>query len=893
MRQPLWRGTTGYDTLLDDLVGRTLQYSLEMKAASQQVLIRQTMIEEASSVFDWATFLESKWKDLNEPVGNTLVTGGPPRLLQDQMVTKGGVRRRNELGGEVEFSQQLGIEHSNSLFFVPPNQGQSRLALSYRQPLLRGAGRKYNRALIALASIDTQAARDQFLAELEQHLFDVSRAYWTLYQERALLLQKRRSVEQVAELLRILQKRQSLDVVTSQLVRAQAGYEQRRAAIVRADAAVRDSEARLRLLVNDPALPFGPSYELVPDESPYAIPARVDFHTAVATAIHNRPDLGRVMQEIKMGAVRVEMSQQELLPALELLLETYVMGLDGGDNVWGAVGGQFGDGAPSYTAGLVFEVPIGNRAARARLERRQFELGQLQSQMQFAIERVKVEVELSVREVETCWREMGAQFTVMRASRERLDYLQQRWLRLPGEEGTAGLVMDDLLAAQDVLVEAEAAFVRANGLQRRAGRFAANDRHLAARRRSRAGDRLPRQPASAGGPARAEVALAVHGAGTWAGRSTLGTSRRGIGQCRTAAAAIDARNRTAPVAVGPPGRPSPGFPPSRVTVASDSRSHGRMQYPCTRGSVAPRLRLPVRSPPATHRAVCAHRQRRPARGRPDGGALSRSQLPALFHGELHGGLETGLDEDGHREFASVFRFVFCRYRYGAARTGTERLAGRSGARRRCDAVQHAGLPAESSHAGGHRLGQRVLETRDVFLVDREHQLLVVLVAECHELPSDVSVRANQLFGMRREDLSRARGNDLQMSGFATLLFAAVREILMFRQLGFQGRQLLAIAERSQSAFRLRERQIQIKQLLLQLLIIQLDQQLSRLHTLAAHNMHTAHQPWGLRSQDCQRSIFHEGGSPLQPGCRQPDQQNCHYDRRDGQPDHTAPPMLSR
>ena len=162
-----------------------------------------------------------------------------------------------------------------------------------------------------------------------------------------------------------------------------------------------------------------------------------------------------------MGAVRVDMSQQELLPALELLLETYVMGLDGGDNVWGAMGKQFGDGAPSYSVGLMFEVPIGNRAARAKLERRRLELGQLQSQMQLAIERVKVEVELAVRDVETYWRETRAQFAVMRAARERLDYLRQRWLRLPGEEGTAGLVMEDLLAAQDVLVEAEAAFVRA------------------------------------------------------------------------------------------------------------------------------------------------------------------------------------------------------------------------------------------------------------------------------------------------------------------------------------------------------------------------------------------------------------------------------------------------
>ena len=232
VHKPLWNNTIGYDTRLDDLVGRTLQCSLEVKAASQQVLISQTMVEESCSIFDWATFLETKWKDLDEPVGNELITGGPPRLLNDQSVTKGGVRRRTELGGVLEFSQQLGIEQSNSLFFVPPNQGQSRLALTYRQPLLRGAGRKYNRALIVLASIDTQAARDQFLSDLETHLFDVSRAYWTMYQERALLLQKRRSVEQVAELLQILERRQNLDVVTSQLVRAQAAYEQRRAAIL-------------------------------------------------------------------------------------------------------------------------------------------------------------------------------------------------------------------------------------------------------------------------------------------------------------------------------------------------------------------------------------------------------------------------------------------------------------------------------------------------------------------------------------------------------------------------------------------------------------------------------------------------------------------------------------
>ena len=53
----------------------------------------------------------------------------------------------------------------------------------------------------------------------------------------------------------------------------------------------------------------------------------------------------------------------------------------------------------------------------------------------------------------------------------------QRWQRLPGEDGAAGLILDDILSAQNVLVESENAFVRAQaaynvalvGLQRATG----------------------------------------------------------------------------------------------------------------------------------------------------------------------------------------------------------------------------------------------------------------------------------------------------------------------------------------------------------------------------------------------------------------------------------------
>lgn len=477
IRQTLWRDRDIQPAPLAELIGRALEHSLQVKIAADQVVITQTAIQEERSRFDWSAFVESKWKDTDEPVGSTLTTGGPPRWQDEQMINKGGLRRRTTTGGEFEASQQLATENSNSTFFVPQNQGQTRLALSYRQPLLRGAGRAYNQALIVIAEVETDAAYDQFLSQLQDHLLEITRGYWILYQERAVLLQKRRSVDQVAEILKTLESRKDLDVVSSQLVRAQAAYEQRRASLLRAETSVRNAEARLKMLVNDPALPLGTSTEIVPAELPYSVAPQVDYNTAVASAIYNRPDVARVLKGIKSASLQLQMSQKDLLPALQMVLETYAMGLDGGYDVGTALGNQFSNGAPSYSAGLLFEMPFGNRAAQARFRRRQLEMRQLQTQLKTSLEQVKVDVELAVREVETYYREMLAQHEVMRASARELEYLVQRWQRLPGEDGTAGLMLDDILSAQNVLLDSETAFVRAQaaynvalvGLQRATG----------------------------------------------------------------------------------------------------------------------------------------------------------------------------------------------------------------------------------------------------------------------------------------------------------------------------------------------------------------------------------------------------------------------------------------
>ena len=254
VRQPLDPTVVAKPIALEEVLLGALNHAAQIRVIKQIPLIRQTAIQEAGAEFDWMSFVESQWIDTSEPVGNRLTTGGPTRFRDDYVSASAGVRRRNRLGGKFELAQRIGHQQNNSLFFDPPNQGTSRLTVSYTQPLLRGAGQAYNTSLIILAEMDTAASRDDVSAQLQAHLLEVAKAYWGLYLERGLLLQKRRLHTQAAAVLRELERRRNIDALHSQIIRARAAEESRRADIVRAEMSVLNAESRIRSLVNDPAL---------------------------------------------------------------------------------------------------------------------------------------------------------------------------------------------------------------------------------------------------------------------------------------------------------------------------------------------------------------------------------------------------------------------------------------------------------------------------------------------------------------------------------------------------------------------------------------------------------------------------------------------------------------
>jgi outer membrane protein TolC len=259
----------------------------------------------------------------------------------------------------------------------------------------------------------------------------------------------------------MLTARQAVDAVRRQVLRAEAAVASRRSEIMRAEATVRNAESRLRLLVNDPQLINGGRIELIPIEVPVAHYVEISMRSSLETALCCRPDIAQAVREIRTASVRLGVAKKELLPKLDLVVSTYLAGLEGDAKIGTAFGNQFADGEPGYSLGVLFEVPLGNRSARSEFESRHAELRKAMFELQSIVGTGLTEVEMAVREVETSYQEMIGKYQAMIAANAESSYLDRRWRLVPGYDAATPFLLEDLLDAQERLADEEAGFVTA------------------------------------------------------------------------------------------------------------------------------------------------------------------------------------------------------------------------------------------------------------------------------------------------------------------------------------------------------------------------------------------------------------------------------------------------
>jgi outer membrane protein TolC len=446
---------------VDELYVRAIRNSSQIRVFSDLPLIRETGIREAQGAFDTNAYLQGKFDRANDPVGNTLTTGGASRFKQDEWSFEAGVKKKVITGAEINISQTLSRTDNNSIYFLPNPQSNAKLSVSVVQPLLKGAGVGYNRSIMQIARLDSDIAMQEFIRQSESHLLEITRTYWALYAARVTYLQKSRLVADTARVTDELRARQKMDAGKSQLFRAESALASRRSDLVRAEAAVRNAQDRLKALTSDPTLLNDPNIEIIPRDRLVLTKASFDGEAAAHAALESRPEINQAFLQLRAATIREKMSRNELMPELNLVLQGSLGGLHDG-NYGGAYERQYSTGSPGWGAGLVLSFPLENQIARARLERRRLELRQQMDQLRTTIDTVLLEVKISAREVATAYRETQAKYAAVKAFTEDLETLEaRRSLQAVNEEGAMSAYLDTMLDTQDRRASAEEEFIRA------------------------------------------------------------------------------------------------------------------------------------------------------------------------------------------------------------------------------------------------------------------------------------------------------------------------------------------------------------------------------------------------------------------------------------------------
>ena len=432
--------------------------SAQVRAFADLPAIRETLAAEVQGRYALRGYAEGRVEDINDPTRSLAVTGGNPRLLARDRAVDFGFRRRTETGADVAIGQRFANFTTNSNEFIPGSQARVRTFLTVVQPLLRDSGVEYTRSLHEVARLDGKMGRSEFRRQIENHLLEVARAYWSLYLARATFLQRARVADAAGAIADQLAGRSGLDVDVLLLSRARSAQAQREADLLRSRATVSNAEIRLRALMDDPRIDRSVG-EVVPVNAPLMRYESLPLQTVVERAVAFRPEIHQAFLQHQAAVLREGQAQIEALPRLDAILEGNYGGRGLDTNQFNQAWDDATDNAnrPGFVAGLRFEVPLQPDEAAARLTRRRLETRQAEDQGLAVVSTVVAEAELALNEYEVAWREVGARALALRAARSDLQLETERWQQgvggAIGENAANGL--ERLLSAQDRLADAE------------------------------------------------------------------------------------------------------------------------------------------------------------------------------------------------------------------------------------------------------------------------------------------------------------------------------------------------------------------------------------------------------------------------------------------------------
>ncbi len=403
----LGEGAAYFRLTLRQAVSSAVSSNLDVQIAHLEPAISEAQVAVAESVFDWVFFATYEFARLDRVQQTPVVAGVPVGVGSSESIANSyttGIRKQLTSGGQFEASQ--GQTNANNLttgFALSPDPSNAAfIELGLTQPFLRGAGPDVATSQIRLARNLERSTIHTLKLLLIQTVRDTESAYWRLVQVQGELDIQRRSLLRGILTRDILEKRLNFDARPAEYSDAVATVERRRNSLILSQQAVRDASDNLKALMNDPSLPVSGEIVLSPIDSVVTEPVTFSLLDSLMTALDLRPDIAIAVLAMDNASINQAVSENNLLPTLDLDFRTRFTGLDSDINeAYRQIGdGQFVD----YTLGLNFEQPLGNRQARSLYRQRELERLQTVIDYRRAVQSVALSLKLSLRNVETSFR---------------------------------------------------------------------------------------------------------------------------------------------------------------------------------------------------------------------------------------------------------------------------------------------------------------------------------------------------------------------------------------------------------------------------------------------------------------------------------------------------------
>ncbi len=359
---------------------------------------------------------------------------------------------------------------SSARFGLVPDDYQGALILSYNQPLLRNFGLSINRTAIEQATNNMRISEQQLITGLLTTVNLVEQVYWDLAGAQRQIEVSRSSLELAEDLLR--QTRIKVDVGTVapiEVTTAEAEVAARKQSVIYYENVTRNLEDQLRRLLNVPAdspdwaRPLQPTDKLAFDRSEF------DVAEMVAQAMENRPELKIAKMQMNNLELQERYDRNQRRPDLTAQLSYGLFGnnykYDQQKATVSGISSYFCNNDPSnpfalcgtpYTleeavflredqsrsdvfgeipsnrnnnwrVGLLFSIPIGNRAANAQYTRTKIAIDQQQLAIASLEEQIRVEVRTAIRNIASAAEQIAASRANVELQQKKVEAEQKRY----------------------------------------------------------------------------------------------------------------------------------------------------------------------------------------------------------------------------------------------------------------------------------------------------------------------------------------------------------------------------------------------------------------------------------------------------------------------------------